>query len=59
VPPLLVEFHVLGSVVLWVMSLLTYFALFQRPRADREVNPADPASVDAATGVVVGVETVK
>jgi len=30
VPPLLVEFHVLGSVVLWILSLLTYFALFAR-----------------------------
>ena len=30
VPPLLVEFHVAGSVVLWFLCLFTYFSLFDR-----------------------------
>ena len=42
VPPLLVEVHVFGSVVLWVLSLLTYFALFARRGADQ----VDNVSVD-------------
>lgn len=38
VPPLLVEVHVAGSVVLWILSLLTYFALFARLGADQVDN---------------------
>ncbi|MEM8926122.1 MAG: COX15/CtaA family protein [Actinomycetota bacterium] len=45
VPPLLVELHVIGSMVVWTLALLTHLHLFERPDEDfepAEVKP-DPA----------------
>lgn len=43
VPPLLVEFHVFGSVVLWILALLTYLALFTRNSPHTEDSSASSA----------------
>ncbi len=50
VPPWLVELHILGSIVLWVLAVLTYFALFQWERAD-DSPPLSP--VDEPDAAVV------
>ena len=34
VPPLLVELHVLGSMVVWCLAVLTHLRLFERPREE-------------------------
>ena len=34
VPPLLVELHVIGSMVVWTFALLTYLRLFERPHEE-------------------------
>ena len=52
VPPLLVEFHILGSVLVWSLTVLLYLNLFRRtPVAAETVD-----LVDVSAGVVEGVE---
>lgn len=46
VPPLLVEVHVLGSIVVWVLTLLTYFSLYRRRSGDV------PAGIEEAVQAV-------
>ncbi len=55
VPPLLVWFHVLGSVIVWALALLVHLSLFARRPADGD---RDATSVDLTAGVVVDVEPV-
>ncbi len=60
VPPLLVGFHVAGSVVVWSLALLIHLSLFARRPATDVSRQEESAieSVDVAAGVVVDVEPV-
>lgn len=62
VPPVLVWFHILGSVAVWSLALLLHLSLFARRSAGRDPavgsGGADDRSVDVAADVVVDVQTV-
>ena len=55
VPPVLVWFHILGSVIVWSLVLLLHLSLFARRPAEM---PLATGSVDVAADVVVDVEPV-
>lgn len=48
VPPLLVEFHILGSVVVWSLAVLLYLNLFHRLPAAADDGPDSAAERDKA-----------
>jgi len=62
VPPVLVWFHILGSVTVWGLALLLHLSLFaRRPAESERPEPGSDAvadSVDVAADVVVDVEPV-
>jgi len=58
VPPLLVGFHVAGSVALWIVTVLLYLSLFARRVLDATDAESVADSVDLPVGVIEDVEPV-